>query len=164
MKIYPKIDVDLLEELDCEWSTPAKVMGKHTPHIYDAVAAMRAALEFGEGEGDAWRRLRTCMDHAATDGEWAALDDFAAAWKKPGLQISCVRFGGRVGVSGSWKSEPIRRRACEVIEAIRELQSTLGCRGRAPTREEIRRKVGCPMTSLTPILKKLGILKSIPLR
>ena len=55
----------------------------------------------------------------------------------------------------------IRRRALEVIEAIRDLQDTLGG---APTREEIRRKVGCPMTSLTPILKNLGILKSIPLR
>jgi hypothetical protein len=161
MKIYPKIDVDLLEELDCVWSTPAKVMGKHTPHIYDAVAAMRAALEFGEGEGDAWRRLRTCMDHAATDGEWAALDDFAAAWQKPGLQKHSMRLGGKVTVSASWKSEPMRRRTLEVIEAIRDLQDTLGG---APTREEIRRKVGCPMTSLTPILKKLGILKSIPLR
>lgn len=161
MKIYPKIDDDLLEDRIYELSTPAKVMGKHTRHIYDAVAAMRVALKIGEGEGDAWRQLSACMDQAATIGEWSALDDFAAAWKRPGLKPAVIRFDGKLSISGDWTGEPIRRRALEVIEAIRDLQDTLGG---APTREEIRRKVGCPMTSLTPILKNLGILKSIPLR
>lgn len=163
MKKYPEIDGDLLEDLAYELSTPAKVMGKHTRHIYEAVADMRAALDLGKGEGNAWQRLSTCMDHAVTIGEWSALDDFVAAWQKPGLQVCALHFQGNWSVSGSWKSEPIRRRALEVIEAIRDLQG-FGGHGRAPTREEIRRKVGCPMTSLTPILKKLGILKSIPLR
>lgn len=164
MKKYPKIDDDLLEHLAFELATPAKVMGKHTRFIYDAVAAMRVAREIDEGQDVAWRRLRACMDHAAADGEWSALDDFAAAWQKPGLKKHGMRLGGKLHVSGEWDGEPIRRRAIEVIDAIRDLQGTLGSHDRAPTREEIRRKLECPMTSLTPILKKLGLLKSIPLR
>jgi hypothetical protein len=173
--IKNRIDQQLIDDALAESALPKRVRSitPFTVNIFECVLALKNAKELGESPRTSWRELRSVLNSVLEledwrEDDWAALDDFCAAWEMVKPDPALVKWPGESFPHdlSPYVGHPMRSPLTWiVVDCVQQLQRELR---RAPFRSEIMKLVshfypaGIDDAELSKQLKKVGLSNFIP--